>query len=72
MKQRMKLRAKFKGKLIQVRVRRNGWIRFRGKLYRSPSAAGAKACGRHRCNGWTLWTYERAPKEWVPLRELKS
>jgi Restriction Enzyme Adenine Methylase Associated len=66
----MELRAKLKGKTLRARVRRDGSIRFRGKVHRSPSAAGQAACQRS-CNGWWFWKFERAPGDWVRLRELK-
>jgi hypothetical protein len=68
----MKLRARYKGKILSARVRRNGLIRFRGKIYSSPSQAGAVACKRRTCNGWTFWQYERAPGDWIPLNELRK
>jgi hypothetical protein len=43
----MKLRAFYKGKKLTARVRRNGSIRFAGKIYTSPSVAGAAAV-KHR------------------------
>ena len=67
----IKLRAKFKGQTLRARVRRNGEIRFRGKLYTSPSKAASAACGRATCNGWWFWKYERAPGDWVRLRTLR-
>ena len=66
------LRARYKGKVFKARVRRDGSIRFAGKIYRSPSLAGAAACERRSCNGWTFWTYERAPGDWIPLDELRK
>jgi hypothetical protein len=68
----MKLRTRFKGKTLTARVRRNGLIRFRGKVYSSPSVAAAAACKRLTCNGWTFWKYERAPGDWVKLNELRK
>jgi hypothetical protein len=68
----MKLRTRFKGKTLTARVKRNGLIRFRGKVYSSPSVAGAVACKRRTCNGWTFWKYERAPGDWVRLNELRK
>jgi hypothetical protein len=67
----LKLRARFKAKLIHARVRRDGRIRFAGKLYDSPSVAGASACSRRTCNGWTFWEYERSRGNWVSLNELR-
>lgn len=66
------LRAKYKGHILKARVRRDGLIRFAGRIYRSPSLAGAAACKRRSCNGWTFWTYERAPGDWIPLDELRK
>lgn len=67
----LKLRARFKGKLLRARVRRDGRIRFGGTLYDSPSVAGAAACQRKSCNGWKFWEYERARGDWVLLDELR-
>ena len=65
-----KLRAIFKGKLIRARVRRNGLIRYRAKDYKSPSQA-ASAVVKRAANGWGFWKYERAPGDWVSLKELR-
>jgi len=67
----LKLRAVLKGKTFKARVRRDGSIRYKGKTYDSPSAAGGAACKRS-CNGWYFWKYERAPGDWVRLRELRK
>jgi hypothetical protein len=67
----MKLRANYKGSVITAQVRRDGTIRFDGKKYFSPSVAGARACERRSCNGWTFWKYERAPGDWVLLDNLR-
>lgn len=66
------LKAKFKGQLITARVRRDGTILMAGKVYTSPSVAGAVVCKRISCNGWTFWKYERAPGDWVLLNELRK
>jgi len=59
--------------IIRLYVRwRVGSINFRGKVYSSPSLAGAAACKRRTCNGWTFWQYERAPGDWVALNELRK
>lgn len=67
----MKLRAFYKGKKLAARMRRGGSIRFAGKIYTSPSVAGAAAVKRRTCNGWTFWEYERAPGDWVKLDTLR-
>ncbi len=68
----IKLRARFKGKIIKAKARRDGLIRFGGKTFSSPSQAAAKACRRRTCNGWRFWTYERAPGDWIRLNELRK
>ena len=68
----MKLSAKFKGKTVKAHVRRDGTVRFAGKLYTSPSLAAAAACHRPTCNGWSFWHYERAPGDWVKLDTLRK
>ena len=67
-----KLIATHKGKRLTARVLRDGRIRFDGTLYNAPSLAGAAACNRRTCNGWTFWQYERAPGDWVPLDCLRK
>jgi hypothetical protein len=65
------LHARFKGKTLHAQVRRDGTVRFQGRIYRSPSAAAAAACKRSS-NGWWFWKYERAPGDWVRLDELRK
>lgn len=65
------LRATLKGKTFKARVRGDGTIRFRGRVFNSPSAAGVAACKRS-CDGWCFWKYERAPGDWVFLHELRK
>jgi len=67
-----RLRARHKGKLIYARVLKDGRVSLGGKRYTSPSAAAATACGTRTRNGWTFWTYERAPGDWVLIKELRG
>ena len=68
--QGFQLRAYHKGNTLKARVRRDGQIRFKSRIYKSPSAAGASAVG-HACNGWHFWKFERAPGDWVLLSKLR-
>lgn len=68
----IKLRARFKGKMIKASARKDGLIHYGGKAYTSPSLAAAAACKRPTCNGWSFWRYERAPGDWVSLNELRK
>jgi len=67
-----KLLANYKGAEMSATIRRDGSIRFAGKVYNSPSVAAAAACRRKSCNGWTFWKYERAPGDWVLLDTLRK
>lgn len=64
------LRGAHKRKQFKGRLRTNGTIRTRGKTYDSPSAAASALVG-HAVNGWWFWHYERAPGQWVRLKELR-
>lgn len=64
------LRAEFKGEQFKARVRSDGTIRVGRKTFESPSLA-ARAVTGHARNGWWFWHYERAPGQWVRLRELR-
>jgi hypothetical protein len=67
-----RLRAHYKGKVLKARVLRNGVISFAGQRFQSPSMAARAALPHRRAvNGWHFWTYERAPRDWVRLRELR-
>ena len=65
------IRFRFKGKLHVARVRKDGTIRFAGKVYNSPSTA-AHALTKTGVDGWHAWRYERAPGDWVKLDELRK
>jgi len=64
------VRLYYKGDWYRARVRADGTIRYRGKLYTSPSSAAA-AIRAGNPAGWLRWQYQRAPGEWVPLDELR-
>lgn len=67
----VKLRRRYKGKLLTARVRPDGQIRFQSKLYHSPALAERAARNGMGANGWRFWSYERAPGDWVLLDELR-
>jgi len=67
----IKLRAKFKGAVVTASVRRDGTVRYAGKVYTSPSLAAAAARKSRTCNGWKFWRYQRAPGDWVLLDALR-
>jgi len=65
------IRFRFKAKLYTARVRKDGTIRFAGKVYNSPSAA-ASSVAKGAVDGWHAWRYQRAPGDWVKLDELRK
>src|SRR6266852_5726946 len=67
-----RLRASFKGKKFRARVLRSGTISVKGERFKSPSMAAYHVIGRKRAiNGWWFWHYERAPGDWIRLKELR-
>jgi hypothetical protein len=67
-----RLRAEYKGETYKARVLRNGSIQVGGKRFNSPSMAAYEVIGRARAiNGWWFWRFERAPGDWVRLKELR-
>lgn len=66
----VRLKATFKGKKIRASVKRNGFIRIGAKSFPSPSAA-ARHVTKKATNGWYFWHYERAPGDWVRIREIR-
>jgi hypothetical protein len=64
------LRAKHRGKAFKARLRRDGWIRFAGKLFDNPSAAARAAAGRYK-EGWSFWRVRTVGGGWDALRVLK-
>lgn len=69
-KRRHRLRASKSGKEYKATLKPNGWILYKGYLYRTPSAAAKDACGSER-NGWNFWQYQKTHGNWVPLGELR-
>lgn len=66
-----KIRRNYKGNDYVASVRRDGWIYYQGYLYSSPSTLGKEITGRS-INGWYFWNYQRAPGQWVKLKDLRK
>ena len=66
----IKLRRRYKGELFKARLRSDGTVLFKGKIYRSPTAVGRQITG-HAINAWQFWQCERAPGDWVKLENLR-
>ena len=66
------LKAKYKGKTLTARIRKNGTISYKGEVFTTPSGAAKAAIDTGARNGWHFWMYERSPGDWVPLDNLKK
>jgi len=65
------LRAVYKGKSYTARATAAGRIKFRCRLYDSPTAAAHAIVTAGRRNGWKFWRYRNPEGEWVPLQTLR-
>lgn len=63
---KMTLRGKVKGKFVTATLMPDRTVRFRSKIYPSPTAAADVALGRH-VSGNEFWQVEVRPGEWVRL-----
>ncbi len=59
------------GNSVKGKLRRSGSIRFNGKSYDSPSAAGTVARGGKHTNGWVFWQVKQG-KKLVRLKEFRK
>src|SRR5262249_49184642 len=66
-----RLKAVYKGKAYSARARKDGRIRFRGRIYPSLSSAGA-AVMKRAVNGWWFWQVERGKGNWVRLIQIRK
>jgi hypothetical protein len=70
---RRQLRAMRHGKPVRARILNSGAIRVNKVRFNSPSMAAYEASGRRGAvNGWNFWRFERAPGDWVQLKELRK
>jgi len=50
--------AGYKDKVYKANVLTNGWIKFNGRLYVTPSGAAKSIIERGAFNGWRFWKYK--------------
>ncbi len=70
-KHSFRIRREYKGRLYTATVRKDGRVRFNGKVYDSPSSAG-QTVFKGGCNGWYFWRYRNEQGNWVQLNELRK
>jgi len=68
---RTKLKAWYKGKVYRALLLKGGKVRYKRRVYESPSAAAAKVV-KGASNGWIFWKYQRAPGDWVTVDYLRK
>ena len=66
----LKLRFSYRDKIYRAFLKKNRTIRYKNKIYTSPSSAASKIT-HHGIDGWFAWKYERAPGDWVYIDELR-
>lgn len=64
------IRASYKGKVYQAKLKANASILFEGTEYKTPSGAAQAVVGRN-ANGWTFWTYKN-DGHWIPISHLRN
>lgn len=67
---RLPLMGRYKGKVYRATLRRDGYISYAGKLYKSPSAVAMRIVKR-AANGWDFWLFKDGVRKWMPLSELR-
>jgi hypothetical protein len=66
------LRGIYKGKAYRARLLTNGAIVYQKTRYDTPTDAVRAAIRTRKLNGWWFWKYERAPGDWVRLRNVRE
>jgi hypothetical protein len=64
-------RGPFRGRQHKAIIQPDGTIRFRGRVFNSPSLAARTATHR-AMNGWHCQMYEAAPRRWAKLAQLRQ
>jgi hypothetical protein len=67
----IQLRGSRNGHKFKARLRKDGTIRYRHRIFRSPTAAACEATNGP-CNGWSFWRYRDERNRWVPLSKLRG
>jgi hypothetical protein len=68
---RTPLYAHYKGQKYKAYAFRSGTIKYNGRLYESPSAAGSAARGGKSTNGWNFWKYKDKNNQLVKIKKLR-
>lgn len=64
------IRASYKGKVYQAKLKANASILYEGTEYKTPSGAAQAVVGRN-ANGWTFWNYKNGGV-WIPINNLRK
>lgn len=70
-KKSFSIKFNYKKQTRWATVRRDGRIRYDGKIFDTPSGAATHIRGGKATNGWVWWLFERAPSDWVTLDTLR-
>ena len=65
------IKMKYKNKEYIAKVLKDGTIKYKNKIYKSPSMAAMEIRGL-KSNGWRWWKYKNKKGEWVYIDELRK
>lgn len=68
---RTRLKGWYKGKEYPALLLKGGKVKYRKRIYKTPSAAASKVL-KGAANGWIFWKYQRAPGDWVTADHLRK
>jgi len=70
-KRRMSLYREYKGKEYKATLLTSGKIKYKDKLYTSPSGAAQAIVHSGQINGWEFWYIQNEDGNWVKLSSLR-
>jgi hypothetical protein len=68
---RTPIRMTNRGKVYRATILKDGRVRYRARLFMSPSMAAKAVAGNNR-NGWYWWKYQASPGDWQRLKTLRT
>ena len=68
---RKTLYKEYKGKDYQAKLLPSGKIKYKNKLYDSPTGAAKAATGRKTINGWKFWYFRNDDGDWKQIHFLR-
>ena len=64
------LMKSYKGKTYKATLLKSGKIKYKNKLFNSPSSAAQKIVDSRTVNGWDFWFVKDSENNWIKLSDL--